>query len=498
MISKRIKYICIVGVIIVLLLLCYLMMFNKKKKPTSLNANVTYEQMSDISGSFDIILNQSTREFRANYPIDVSFLSWLASKFGNETITDIAYSLFEGNHSREIWYEQTGNSIHVLWDMYCTDLNYSSYRLSNTIWKEAASEDVTVLDFVGDINFAENWYTMEAMKVRDGGLNDCILPSVQQELQSADITMVNNEFTYSQGGEPLAGKAYTFRADTGRVALLDALGTDIVSLANNHVYDYGPDALVDTLVTLENAGVPYVGAGRNLEEAKEIVYFNINGKKIAYVSATQIERFSNYTKQATDITPGVLKTIQEELFVEVIEEAERNSDYVIAYVHWGVEGVLKADSEQRRLAKSYIDAGADIVIGNHAHRLQGVEYIDGVPVFFGLGNFWFSTGSLYTTILQLRIDEAGDISASLLPCLQQNMTTSLLTEESDRTAFYQYIADISRDIVMDSKGTIFSISANGYSEDVLTQFPYRSGQNYADRTGAYDLEGIAIDIVGNR
>lgn len=454
--------------------------------------------ITDLSGAFAIILDQTNADFRANYPIDDSFLMWMAARYGNETVADIAYRIYEGESSPELWYEESGCSIHVLWMKYCKDFNYASYQLSNVTWKEGSDPERTVIDFVGDINFDENWYTTAAMEARAEGINDCIMPEIQQELQSADITLVNNEFTYSDRGEPLEGKEYTFRAEPQRVSQLETFGADIVSLGNNHVYDYGAEALVDTMDTLDAAGIPYVGAGNNLEEAEEIQYFIINGRKIAFVSATQIEKYSNYTKEATADEPGVLKTLDPARFLAVIEEAEKYSDYVIAYVHWGLEGLLYPQEDQKQLAERYIAAGADLIIGNHSHRLQGMEYIHGVPVFYGLGNFWFSTGALYTTIVQVRIASDGSISTAMLPCKQQDMTTSLLTEESEKTAFYQYIADLSVNVGITSDGTLSEIFGGEYSEEEIARYPYRSGEFYADRTGAYDLEGIRVDIVGNR
>lgn len=112
------------------------------------------------------------------------------------------------------------------------------------------------------------------------GIYDYLSSDLMLELQSADILLINNEFTYSNRGTPLAGKAYTFRAAPSRVEVLQQLGADIVSLANNHVYDYGEEALLDTMDTLEQAQIPYVGAGRNLEEAEKIVYFIANGRKL--------------------------------------------------------------------------------------------------------------------------------------------------------------------------------------------------------------------------
>ncbi len=121
------------------------------------------------------------------------------------------------------------------------------------------------MDFTGDINLSEGWSTTVFMDRQPNGIYDCLSSDLMLELQSADILLINNEFTYSNRGTPLAGKAYTFQAAPSRVEVLQQLGADIVSLANNHVYDYGEEALLDTMDTLEQAQIPYVGAGRNLE-----------------------------------------------------------------------------------------------------------------------------------------------------------------------------------------------------------------------------------------
>ena len=175
------------------------------------------------------------------------------------------------------------------------------------------------------------------MDQQENGIYDCLSANLVMELQGADILMVNNEYAYSDRGYPLPGKTYTFRAMPTRVQVLQQrsertwypLGQIITSMIT------GKTSLLDTLETLENVGIPYVGAGRNLKEAEKIVYFIANGRKIAIVAATQIERFESFTKEAEENTPGVLKTLEPDKFVRVIREAKKNSDYVIAYPHWG-------------------------------------------------------------------------------------------------------------------------------------------------------------------
>lgn len=104
-------------------------------------------------------------------------------------------------------------------------------------------------------------------------------------------------------------------------------------------------------------------------------YVVTGGRKIAIVSATEIERFYHFTQKAQKEKPGVLKTQQEEVWKKELKRAKKNSDYVIAYVHWGTEGKIHYGQDQTEIADLCVKAGADAVIGGHPHRLQGVEFI---------------------------------------------------------------------------------------------------------------------------
>jgi poly-gamma-glutamate synthesis protein (capsule biosynthesis protein) len=284
-----------------------------------------------------------------------------------------------------------------------------------------------------------------------------------------------------------------FRADPVRVSYYEQMGVDIVSLANNHTWDYGEKALFDTMDTLRDAGISYVGAGENLKEAETIRYFVANGRKIAVVSATQIERYYSYTREASEDSAGVLKTLDPEIFLEVIREAKAHSDYVIAVVHWGTEGYLYPDADERTLAEQYIAAGADAILGGHAHRLQGMTFIDDKPVVYSMGNFWFSTGDLYATVVKLKINKFGELSVTFIPCEQKDLTVSLLTGEDETDGFYKYIADLSSNIGIDANGTAYN-RENTWEK---VQFKYLSGMDYASHNREMDLEGNGIDIVGN-
>lgn len=316
-----------------------------------------------------------------------------------------------------------------------------------------AFERVT-LSFAGDISFAEGYANMVSYHSRGNDIAQCITPDLIARMDSADIMMVNNEFTYSNRGAPLSGKTFTFRAKPEMAENLLKLSVDIVSLANNHVFDYGETALIDTLDTLDHYEIPYVGAGRNLEEAKKIVYMEKGGMKIAFVSATQVERSYVFTKEATDSSAGVLRTFSPEAFLEVIRRAEETSDFVVVYVHWGTEGMNQFEGDQQLLGHQYIDAGADLVIGDHPHCLQGVEYYKGVPIFYSLGNYWFNSRTLDTGLVEADICRDGLLELRFVPCLQQNCRTSLVTDPAQQQRVFRFLESISANASVDELGVI--------------------------------------------
>lgn len=416
---------------------------------------------SDIEKLCERILHACSSGFIAGKPVDENFLVWFQSHYGEDNLQKVADAAGTAKDD-SLWHRLTGNSMQVLWLQYCKETGYQSELLENVYEKECATDEV-VIDFTGDINLAEGWSTTTYMDRQPNEIYDCLSKDLVLELQDADILMVNNEYTYSDRGYPLPGKAYTFRASPSRVDVLKQLDVDIVSLANNHVYDYGEDALLDTMDTLTQAGIPFVGAGKNLEEAKKIVYFTANGWKIAIVAATQIERSYAYTKEATEDAPGVLKTLNPDKFVEVIQEADKNSDYVIAYPHWGTEGTNTYGADQQELAEAFVEAGADAIIGAHTHCLQGITSIDGVPVIYSLGNFWFNGRTIETGIAQVRIQKDGSLRFRFLPCLQAQTQTKLLTEGEERENVLNFMRGISRGVEIDEEGYVTDVE--GYVSD---------------------------------
>lgn len=317
------------------------------------------------------------------------------------------------------------------------------------------SYDFTVC-FAGDINLDENWGTTQSMDTRENGIFDCISPELVEVMQNADIMCLNNEFTYSTGGSPLPGKAYTFRAKPERVEVLKQLGVDAVTLANNHVYDYGKKALLDTFSVLEEAEIPYFGAGKNLEEAMSPLYLEVDGKTIALVGASRAEK-NKMTPQATETEPGILRCYDTTLFLESIREAKANADFCIAFVHWGTEYSFDLEQIQIDTGREYLDAGADVIIGAHSHCLQGLEYYDGKPIVYSLGNYWFNEKTLDTMLIQLHFygdAEKDFLEVQVIPAVQADYKTTYATETEERQRIYDFLESISVNVEITEGGIL--------------------------------------------
>ncbi len=300
---------------------------------------------------------------------------------------------------------------------------------------------------------------MISYNTRTNGIHDSISPDLIKMMNDSDIMTLNNEFTFSNRGLPMEGKAYTFRANPSRVEILKELGVDIVNLANNHVFDYGEEAFLDTLDNLTKSDIHYFGAGKDLKEAMAPVYFEIQGKTIAYVAASRAEK-NKMTPQATEDSPGILRCYDTELFIETIKEASNNADYVIANLHWGTEYNFELEDVQLETSKAYIEAGADIIIGAHPHVLQGIEYYKGKPIVYSLGNFWFNEKTLDTMLLNIHFsgDEDEDfIELEIIPAIQAENYTRLVTVEEEKERIFTFLEDISINIEIDKQGIVKEI-----------------------------------------
>ena len=386
-----------------------------------------------------------------------TFSEWFFEYHSEEIKENVMNAAEDGVLTPSDLYELTGESIYVLSDRYHGLLNDVETAVQNCIYiRDGIIENGAEITIAGDLCFAEDGFVLDHYDTVND-LEQCISPEILEITNQSDIFYLNHEYCISDRGEPLEGKYYTFRANPERMELLKQMGTDIVSLSNNHVCEYGKAALLDTTDLLDKAGIPYVGGGRNIEEAKRPIYFIVNGIKIGFVGASNGEK-NKYTPQATEEEPGILRAYDTTEFNQVILEASKECDYLIAYIHWGTEDTNYYNADQERWGREFLSSGADIVIGGHPHVLQGMEYVDGKPIVYSLGDFWFNHETKYTGVLKLHISQEGLEEMSFVPCLQTNFTTQYLAAKEEQEEVYSFLEMLSPNIQIDSNGIITQLT----------------------------------------
>ncbi|WP_043629793.1 CapA family protein [Nonomuraea candida] len=217
-------------------------------------------------------------------------------------------------------------------------------------------------------------------------------------LRKADLAMVNLETAITTGGTPAPGKQFTFRAPASALTALKGAGVDVASMANNHGMDYMETGLADSLAAARRAKFPVVGIGENAAQAYRPFRKTVNGNRVAIIGATQVldaEFISAWT--ATADKGGLASAKNEPALLRAVRQARKNSDTVIVHLHWGTELQKCPNEAQRSLAPKLVEAGADVVVGGHAHILLGGGYLDNAYVHYGMGNFVFYNSTPNTT-----------------------------------------------------------------------------------------------------
>jgi hypothetical protein len=249
--------------------------------------------------------------------------------------------------------------------------------------------------FAGDVNFPEEWDTEDgpppnapplAERVRDDPRH--VLDPIAPILSDADLTMVNVETAITDGGEPVTGKKYHFRSPPQTFEALKTAGVDVVNMANNHSLDYGPTGLQDTFAAIDTAKLPVTGLGHDADEAYAPYRTTIKGQRIAIVSASDwLEPELIPSWSATDTQPGIAFSIDRTRLVDEVAQVRPEVDTLVVFLHWGTEETWCASGEQQDLASALLGAGADIIVGSHAHRVFGAGKVGPALVAYGMGNF---------------------------------------------------------------------------------------------------------------
>ncbi len=268
--------------------------------------------------------------------------------------------------------------------------------------------------------------------------------------KTIDYSIVNLEapIVIDQKARPIKKSGPNLRCTKGAMEAIKYAGFDCVTLANNHLYDYGNEGYLDTINTCNEYGIDYVGVGDNLEDAKKILYKKIKDKIIAIINFCE-----NEWSIATETTSGAnpLSIVQNHY---QIKEARNNADYVIVIVHGGKERYQLPTPRMKETYRFFIDSGADVIINHHQHCYSGYETYNGKPIVYGIGNFCFDASSDKPTAMWKEgyvvvIELENIISFKIIPYEQcgKNLCVRIIDE---RESFDKKINEINNIIQNDS------------------------------------------------
>lgn len=279
------------------------------------------------------------------------------------------------------------------------------------------SEEVSLVA-VGDISYSRG---VERIIKKEKDVNYPFL-KIQDYLKNADLVFGNLETPITQGAE-IPDFEMIFRSNPGTEQALKQAGFSVLSLANNHIPNFGEKGLKDTFNYLDNAGIKYVGAGNNEQEANQPIYIEKNGIKFAFLAYNDTDVVPAFYEASNNRAGTAFMRIDK--MTEAVKEVKQKSDFVIVSMHSGTEYTDKPNDSQINFAHAAIDAGANLVIGHHPHVVQTLEKYKGKFIFYSLGNFVFDQPQKQETKEGLAIkvyfekDEINKIS--LLPVVMENL-----------------------------------------------------------------------------
>lgn len=310
--------------------------------------------------------------------------------------------------------------------------------------------DTVSLSFVGDIVPGEYLSALMEQQGYDYPYRQALL-----YLSEPDITAGNLEIPITTRGTPITDQPYVYKGSPDALPALRDAGFNVLSLANNHAMDQGVEGMLDTIRHLDEAGLAHMGTGNNDKEAFAPHYEEAKGIKVAYIGLSRVIPLAKL--KADRNVPGIAESYDTARAVSAIQEAKEAADIVVVMVHWGLDGKDTPEQYQRDLAKVYIDAGADLIIGSHPHVLQGFEMYKGKWIAYSLGNFVFTAypkdALAETGVLDAACNKDGNCELTFNPMkVAVGQPSPMESEEAD--ALFKRLTSISFGATLDGNGTI--------------------------------------------
>lgn len=415
---------------------------------------------ADISSTVSAIA-ASYEEFLADVDADASkedrkqdakkFAEWLEKTYPKETAEKLQKKVKSDALKEADFYASYEKTLHVLSDEYQGYLKDDATAAQHQIYqKQGNTVGQAEIALGGNLTLTEEGMTL-GIYDQSGELKQMLSEELLNAMTQADVFFLNQECSISSEGEALEGKG-VLHANADRMKILEGLGADVVSLGNEHAADFGQDALKENLELLKNAKIAAVGAGADANQAKQPVYLIVNGIKIGFTAASGVE--DTFDLAAGEGKAGIQEYTDTKQYEDVIREAAANCDYLIVYDHEGKGDTNNVEAYQKEHAAAFLEAGADLVLGGHSDRLQGMEYINGKPVVYSMGYVLTDGTSRYAGILKLTIKPEGLEQMEIVPAIQTEEKTEYLDAKEEQKKMYDAVAALCPNAVIDENGVI--------------------------------------------
>lgn len=315
-------------------------------------------------------------------------------------------------------------------------------------------EKEDVFYFAGDVFFSNHI----RKSYDEGGVEAILDENFRNLFKSSDLNIANLECCITDNDENPDKKTFTFAFPTRYLAGLKKLNVDLFTIANNHILDFGMDALDSTIKELDNLNISHIGAGDTLYDAKKVYIKEIEGKRYAFLAASAVLPSGKW--QANESHGGVFNGYEIESVVSEIKFIKPFFDKVIVYMHWGNELEETSNRTQNVFAHMLVDAGADFVIGTHAHTTQEIEYYNGVPIVYSLGNFIYGGQSRNMFICEATFDYStdkdGKLRIKIYPGISGYKNTREYDTELEVENIYKNLNKKSTTCYVDTDGYVYS------------------------------------------
>jgi hypothetical protein len=278
------------------------------------------------------------------------------------------------------------------------------------------------------------------------GNSNNIFKSLDKLVSNNDLTITNLECPLYEGNTPITKSGPNIKAKQETISGLQYLNFNLVTLANNHIFDHGKLGLESTLKLLKENKINYVGAGLNIEEASETFYFNKDGFKIAIINIAENEFGMSNEYGAGAHSLNLIQNFNK------IQEAKQKADKVILIIHGGHEYFQYPSPRMVELYRFFIDAGVDVVVGHHTHCVSGYEKYNNGLIFYSLGNFIFDwktekKSTWYEGLALKLVINSDKIDFELFPLLQNKKEVGIrLMNEEEKIIFFSKINEINETI----------------------------------------------------